>query len=39
MTYLIEPKEILGPKPCPDKCGIFFCAIKPLYGIGPAIPR
>ena len=36
MTYLIEPKEILGPKPCPQKvCTAYFCAIKPLYGVGP----
>jgi hypothetical protein len=35
MVYLIEPKEVLTGKPCRTYCAPVFCAIKPLYGIGP----
>ncbi len=35
MIYLINPYEIMKGKPCKTNCNPFFCAVKPLYGIGP----
>jgi hypothetical protein len=35
MVYLINPHDALKGKPCKTNCNPFFCAVKPLYGIGP----
>lgn len=39
MIYLVEPTVVFTGKPCktdcPTLCMPVFCAIKPLYGIGP----
>ncbi len=35
MIYLINPHDVLKGKPCKTNCYPVFCAIKPLYGIGP----
>lgn len=39
MVYLVNPTDALSGKPCKDYCTTLclpvFCAVKPLYGIGP----
>jgi len=35
MVYLINPHEVAKGKPCKTYCYPVFCAVKPLYGIGP----
>jgi len=39
VVYLIDPCDVLTKKPCKTECTTLclpvFCAIKPLYGIGP----
>jgi hypothetical protein len=40
MIYLIDPQETISVKPCKTNtcttlCLPVFCAVKPLYGIGP----
>jgi hypothetical protein len=40
MTYLVDPQDVLGVKPCPELCRkdcrlLNLCAVKPLYGITP----
>lgn len=40
MVYLVDPRELSVRKPpCKTLCEPVFCAIKPLYGIGPALPK